>query len=154
MAFNGTTNPVKARCKRGCVHPPSLTGTNTMMRRSSRTTPWNVTMLTAVSSVRGLRWTPRLEIQLGGFDQDPPCAPTQGLFGNGFRRAGDPGCSGSPRVGRSLGRQDSNRILIVPLSRHVFRSSKVQLLTGRSNPLLHSFTKVVQQTAPSLTDFW
>ena len=32
-------------------------------------------------------------IQLGGFDQDPPCAPApaQGPLGSGYRRAEDPG---------------------------------------------------------------
>ena len=48
-------------------------------------------MLTSVSSVQA-PWTPRLGIQLRGFDPDHALrsSPMQGLFGCGFRRAEDP----------------------------------------------------------------
>ena len=48
-------------------------------------------MQTAESSVP---WTPRLGIQMGGLDPDPPCATPQRRGSGGFRRAEDPGVPG------------------------------------------------------------
>ena len=40
-------------------------------------------MLTAASLCTDSPWTPRLGIQLGGFDPDPPCAPILGRGSTG-----------------------------------------------------------------------
>ena len=66
--FKGITNPGKTQWW-GCVRSPRgpssrpLSASGTVLTRRSR------------RRTQGTPWTPRLGIQLGGFDPDPPCAP-------------------------------------------------------------------------------